>query len=68
MNLKPKKWLDAVHLAYEVCKEAEANDPVKHCQVYRTVGCTHVDGFHCDMKTCNIEVTVKVTPKSKVLI
>jgi hypothetical protein len=29
-------------------------DPVRHCEVYRKEGCTHVDGFLCDMETCDI--------------
>jgi hypothetical protein len=39
-------------------------DPVHHCQVYKKVGCVHVDGFLCDMKTCNIEVVQHITPNS----
>ena len=30
------------------------NDPVKRCEVYRGIGCTHVDGYLCDMETCDI--------------
>jgi len=29
-------------------------DPVRHCSVYRAEGCSHVDGFLCDMETCDI--------------
>lgn len=29
-------------------------DPVRHCTVYRTVGCAHIDGYLCHMKTCEI--------------
>lgn len=32
-------------------------DPVKHCMVYKTHGCAHVDGYLCDMRTCKIKVT-----------
>lgn len=28
------------------------DDPVKHCKYYRDMGCAHVDGIACDMKTC----------------
>ncbi len=35
-------------------------DPVNHCKVYKTVGCVHVDGFLCDMKTCNILEAYKI--------
>lgn len=27
-------------------------DPVKECPLYRNRGCSHVDGYLCDMKTC----------------
>ena len=47
-------------------KDNHDNDPVCHCQVYKTVGCAHVDGMLCDMRTCDIEVVIKVAPKSKV--
>ena len=30
------------------------SDPVRHCDVYKTEGCSHVDGFLCDMETCDI--------------
>lgn len=39
-------------------------DPVKHCNVYRTVGCAHVDGMLCNMQTCAITVQVEVKPQS----
>lgn len=39
-------------------------DPVKHCKVYKTVGCNHVDGFLCDVRTCNITVELKVSSNS----
>ena len=32
------------------------NDPVKQCNVYKRVGCSHVDGPLCQMKTCDIVV------------
>ena len=38
-------------------------DPVKHCQVYRAVGCAHVDGPLCDMRTCDVDVIVQFRPK-----
>lgn len=40
----------------------DPSDPVKHCQVYKTVGCTHVDGMLCNMKTCKIAVLGVVRP------
>ena len=30
------------------------NDPVTHCELYIKEGCSHVDGFLCDMDTCDI--------------
>lgn len=36
-------------------------DPVKHCQIYKTVGCVHVDGMLCDMRTCNAKLDVTIT-------
>lgn len=29
-------------------------DPVLYCLVYKEIGCTHVDGYLCDMETCDI--------------
>lgn len=37
-------------------KELRKNDPVKHCEVYKTEGCSHVDGYLCDFKNCNIRL------------
>jgi len=33
--------------------EYRKNDPVYSCKVYKNLGCAHVDGLLCDMKTCN---------------
>jgi hypothetical protein len=43
------------------------DDPAKHCQVFKTVGCSHIDSFECNIHTCNIAVTtiIKITPTSK---
>jgi len=30
------------------------NDPIKHCQVYKEIGCAHVDGYLCDFPDCSI--------------
>ena len=38
------------------------NDPVKHCMVYKSVGCMHVDSMICNMKTCNVKVSIDITP------
>lgn len=29
-------------------------DPVKHCQVYKESGCSHVDGYLCGYPDCSI--------------
>lgn len=29
-------------------------DPVHDCKVYKQEGCSHIDGFLCDMKTCSL--------------
>ena len=46
------------------------NDPVKGCDVYKNVGCTHVDGFLCDYPNCSIlkEYRMKTTYNLKDLI
>ena len=40
-------------------------DPLLHCNVYKTVGCAHVDGPLCNMRTCDIVVNLKITPTTK---
>jgi len=30
------------------------NDPVRGCDVYKNIGCSHVDGFLCDYPDCSI--------------
>ena len=30
------------------------NDPIKGCDVYKNIGCAHVDGFLCDYPNCSI--------------
>lgn len=31
-----------------------SNDPVYSCRVHKEIGCAHIDGMLCDMKTCGI--------------
>lgn len=31
---------------------ADPDDPVRSCEFYCDLGCCHVDGPLCDMKTC----------------
>ena len=28
-------------------------DPVKECELYQDEGCSHVDGFLCDVENCS---------------
>lgn len=35
------------------------DDPVRHCDVYKKEGCTHVDGMLCNMKTCDILINFR---------
>jgi hypothetical protein len=41
------------------------DDPIRHCNVYKSFGCAHVDGMLCNMKTCDVEITIKVTPSGE---
>jgi hypothetical protein len=47
-----------------------SNDPVYSCDVHKSKeGCSHVDGFLCDMATCDILKKHKIsimTPQQKV--
>ena len=27
-------------------------DPIKRCKIYKTTGCTHVDGYLCNISEC----------------
>lgn len=31
-------------------------DPRKHCSLLRDEGCTHVDGYLCDTRTCEEKI------------
>ena len=42
----------------------QTQDPVKHCMIHRAVGCAHVDGMLCNMKTCDIVVRIDLTPNT----
>ena len=32
----------------------KGKDPVRHCEVYKEIGCSHVDGYLCNMSDCSI--------------
>ncbi len=39
-------------------------DPLKHCSFYKKYGCSHVDGYLCNVETCIMEVdSIDVTAK-----
>lgn len=48
-------------------RQMKGGDPVKHCEVYRGIGCTHVDGYLCDMETCDIRQKFLLEKNSGVL-
>lgn len=29
-------------------------DPIKHCSLYKNLGCSHVDGLLCDFPNCSM--------------
>jgi hypothetical protein len=45
---------DALDWQEHMAKDAIPPDPVKHCAVYRSEGCVHVDGLLCDVRDCPI--------------
>ena len=59
-----------IGILFEKCLEIlKKGDPVHNCDVYKKLGCSHVDGVECDMKTCSIltdyrlkELQLKVVP------
>jgi len=43
------------------------NDPVKGCDVYKNIGCAHVDGFLCDYPNCSILKDYRMNERIKEL-
>ena len=43
-------WL----LACFIIAKDDKNDPLKDCQVYKKLGCSHVDGLLCDFPNCSL--------------
>ena len=43
-------WL----LVYFIIAKDDKNDPLKDCQVYKKLGCSHVDGLLCDFPNCSL--------------
>ena len=41
------------------------NDPVKGCDVYKDIGCAHVDGFLCDYPNCSLLKDYKMNNRIK---
>jgi hypothetical protein len=44
------------------------NDPVKGCDVYKNIGCAHVDGFLCDYPNCSILKDYRMNERIKELV
>jgi hypothetical protein len=38
-------------------------DPVRACDLYKNIGCTHVDGFLCDYPDCSMLKEYKMNEK-----
>ena len=51
----------------EILENSLLSDPVRYCEVYRDIGCTHVDGYLCDMRTCDIRQKFLLEKNSGVL-
>jgi len=37
-------------------KSLNTTDPVYHCEVYKEIGCVHIDGYLCDLETCTMRL------------
>ena len=44
------------------------NDPVRGCDVYKNIGCTHVDGYLCDYPSCSILKDYRMNERIKSLL
>ena len=42
-----------------VFKKKVSIDPLKYCEIYKTSGCSHVDGYLCNMDTCHFNTIEK---------
>ena len=49
--LRVCKWLKEI---FDCIRYLNVYDPARCCDVYKKQGCSHVDGFLCDVKTCGI--------------
>lgn len=45
---------DILRMISELTIRLKKDDPVKNCEVYKEEGCTHVDGYLCNMDNCDI--------------
>jgi hypothetical protein len=41
----------------------QEDDPVYQCDVFKKLGCSHIDGVFCDMRTCSILYNFRKTNK-----
>ena len=49
------KFVLLIFCIYELDHQfIKSADPVRSCNIYKTIGCSHVDGFLCDFPNCNI--------------
>ena len=39
---------------FSFIKKIKLSDPVKSCELYKTEGCSHVDGLLCDFPECSM--------------
>lgn len=39
------------------------NDPIKHCNMYKDIGCSYVDGIHCNFPYCSMNLNYVKKPK-----
>lgn len=40
------------------------NDPIYNCKLYKEKGCSHVNGYLCNMKTCEMLAQYKTEMNS----
>ena len=56
LGILNKYWLKSIG-KYDSMYPYDApsqNDPVKYCEVFKKLGCSHVDGYLCDFPKCSV--------------
>lgn len=51
-NTLPKR----IKKFFEDWKYIHQNDPLKKCQLFKDLGCSHVDGYLCDFPKCSMNL------------